>query len=105
MSITVKISHEDQLVVMTVNPGARRGGYLQMLSEITAAKAVGYRKIFDSRYTPPDYKVSDFRAYAPTIGDWGKSGKPGPTAMIVSSEVVREFAELYREHVKLDRPL
>jgi hypothetical protein len=105
MAIAVKVLHDEKLVLMTVNPTTRRGDYMKMLAEITAAKAVGYRKIFDSRYTPPDYKVSDFRSYAQTIGDWGKTEKPGPTAMIVSSEVVREFAELYRDHVQLDRPL
>jgi hypothetical protein len=106
MAIDVSVSHEDRLVIATVGSGTRRGDYLKMLQEIAEAKAVSYRKIVDIRFVPPEYRVADFRAFGQRVMEWGQAGeKPGPTALIVGSEIATEFAELFREHARADRPL
>jgi hypothetical protein len=105
MAIKVSVTHEHRLVVATVQPGTRRGDYLKMLQQIADANAVGYRKMVDIRYVPSEYKISDFRAFGQSVMDWGKAEKPGPTALIASSEIAREFAELFNTHARADRPL
>jgi hypothetical protein len=106
MAIDLRISHQDRLVLATVSGGTRRGDYLKMLQEIAAANAVGYRKIVDIRFVPLDYKIADFRAFGQSIRQWNRAGgTPGPTALIATTEMAQQFAELFREHAPADRPL
>jgi hypothetical protein len=93
-------------VLATVGAGTRRGDFLKILTEIAAAKAAGYRKIVDIRFMPLDFKISDFRAFGQAVIAWAQgTDKLGPTALIAGSEVAQEFARLFNEHARADRPL
>lgn len=93
-------------MIATVGPGTRRGDYLKMLQSIADANAVGYRKVVDIRFVPLDYKISDFRAFGQSVLAWAEAAdRPGPTALIAASEVAQEFARLFNEHARADRPL
>jgi hypothetical protein len=107
MAINVRITHDEQLVIATVAGGTRRRDYLKMLQTIAEAKAVGYRKIVDIRSMPLDYKIADFRAFGQSVLDWARAGggKLGPTALIAATDMAKEFAGLFNQHARPDRPL
>ena len=93
-------------MLATVGAGTRRGDFLKALQNVAAANAVGYRKIIDIRFMPLDFKISDLRAFGQAVIAWSQgTDKLGPTALIAGSEVAQEFARLFSEHARADRPL
>jgi hypothetical protein len=100
VAIDFEVSHEDRLVVATIGADARRGDYLKFLNGMTEAGALGYRKIVDMRFASMEFKASDIRAFGESVKSWGSTGKPGPTALIVNTEISLEVAGLFREHAR-----
>ena len=105
MTIDWTVSHERRLVSAVIGPGTRRRDYPAFIVALSEAGAISYRKIFDLRFGMLDYTVADVKALGQKVVDWGKAGNPGPVALIVSSELTDEFARLYSEHARIDRPV
>lgn len=105
MAIDWTISHAEKLVLATVPAGAKRSDYVTFLAGVADANAVGYRKIVDIRFATLEFKIADVRAYGQIVMTWGKDSKPGPTALIVNSEISSDFAELFRQYARADRPV
>jgi hypothetical protein len=106
MAIDFTVSHEEKLVVATIGAGTRRSDYPKFLEGMSEANAHGYRKIVDLSFATLDYfKIADLRAFGQIVAAWGKAGNPGPTALIINSELSQEMADLFREHAKAARPV
>ena len=105
MAIDLSISHKDRLVIATVGAGTRRSDYPKFLEECSRAGAHSYRKIVDIRFAPMEFKIADVRAFGQIVTAWGKTGEPGPTALIVNSELSQSFADLFRDFARAERPV
>lgn len=105
MAIDFEVSHAERLVVATIGAGTRRSDYPKFLTGMSEAGAHGYRKIVDMRFAPMEFKASDIRAFGQIVKGWGESGSPGPTALLVNSEISQEIAGLFREYARAARPV
>ncbi len=105
MAIDWTVSHEKRLVTAVIGPKTRRRDYPAFLAALRERGAISYRKIFDLSFGMLDYTVSDVRALGQKVIEWGKGGKPGPVALIASSELTAEFATLYGQHARAERPI
>ncbi len=105
MAIDWTVSHQKRLVTAVIGPKTRRRDYPAFLIALSEAGAISYRKIFDLRFGMLDYTVADVRALGQKVTEWGKDGRSGPVALIASSELTAEFATLYGQHARVERPI
>ena len=105
MAIEWTVSHDDKLVTAVANHATRRRDYPAFLTEMSANGLVPYRKIFDLRYARLEFTAADLRAWGQRVVDWGNADRPGPTALLVDSDLARELADMFTTHARANRPV
>ncbi len=105
MAFDWTICHEAQLITATVSGEAKAQDFAGFFAGVTEAGALPYRKIVDIRFAMLEVHLAEVKAFGRSIVEAGKTMKIGPTAIIASSEIAREFAHAFEENAHTDRPL
>jgi hypothetical protein len=94
--VTWSISHEERLVLLTLEGEVQAKDIQQFISTMVAEGLEAYRKLFDARYmTPGGLRLSDLKAFSTMIVARAKEKPMGPVAFVVGSDLEREMAEVY----------
>lgn len=105
MPVNWSICHKDRIVQAAAEGEASVEDLEQYLSEITAAGAMPYRKLFDLTYVASGgLRLAELRAFSRRVLALAKEGPIGPIAIVVGSELEQELAEVFGK-VDAGRPL
>ncbi|MGE0425031.1 MAG: hypothetical protein AB7O88_22420 [Reyranellaceae bacterium] len=103
MPIHLVISHEERLVVATVDDVGPED-LDRYFADLTAAGAMAYRKLIDLTASRITREGVDIRAMAERVNAYAQSGALGAIAVVVGDDVGELASGLYERRIKADRP-
>ncbi|HKU96337.1 MAG TPA: hypothetical protein VJR58_13725 [Vineibacter sp.] len=105
MPINWTVDHSIRLVRMKVTGEVTRQDYVDLLADLAAAGASGYRTIGVFRAVNFDILPEDLAAWAQEVGDRVKPAvSGGQMALIMSSDAGRESANYFIKRLRGRRP-
>ncbi len=105
MALTWSISHEDKLVTVSIGSMLTFEDVQSCFTEITLARAIPYRKLFDLTQAPLLLGVAGIRGITQRVSKVPEGVRRGPAAFVVTSELAREMVATFDHQMGVDRPL
>lgn len=105
MPISVTISHEEKLCIAVAEGEILIEDVQRSLMRLVQEGAVPYAKLIDLTFAPLTQRAAGIRAISQRVADLNKGQKPGPLAVVVTSELAKEMVELFDQQVQADRPM
>lgn len=103
MAIHLSISHDERLVVATVEE-VRPEDFERYLADLNAAGAMAYRKIIDLTASQIAMQAADVRAMTERVNAYAQTGALGAIAVVVGNELAEYVSATYEQRIKADRP-
>lgn len=103
MAIHLSISHDERLVVATVEE-VRPDDFERYFAELNAAGAMAYRKIIDLTASQIAMQAADVRMMTERVNAYAQTGALGAIAVVVGNELAEYVSATYERRIKADRP-
>jgi len=105
MPIHWSISHPSKLVVAVCKGALTRKDVEDYLDAVVIADSLPYRKIFDMTQAEPAIPDDDMMALGARIRAYATMGQMGPLALVASTDVSYERAQLFAALADAERPI
>jgi hypothetical protein len=105
MPIHWSISHPSKLVVAVCKGALTRKDVEDYLDAVVIADSLPYRKIFDMTQAEPAIPDDDMMALGARIRAYATMGRMGPLALVASTDVSYERAQLFAALADAERPI
>ncbi len=105
MPIHWTIDSREQLMTAVAEGGVRKDEAIAYLEAMKAARAGGYRRLFDGSHGEPLMDADDIMELAVRMRSMQQQGKPGPLAVVMPADKYPQFARMLGILAVPDRPL
>lgn len=96
MPVKWSINHKDGIVLASAEGEASLQDVEHYIAAMAAAGGLPYRKLFDVTYVAPGaLRLAELKALSAKVLALAKDGPIGPLAIVVSSELEQEMAEVF----------
>ena len=105
MPVSMDIDHEARLVTAHIEGEAGPIEGIAALARLIAAGALPYAKLLDFSYAKPEEGMRAVRQISNYLGKFVRGKKPGPVAVVTTSEILKEMFAAFDRQMRVDRPL